>query len=167
MTAAARTIAAAKSRNRHRQRSKHRNQIAFSSIADSPGTGHGAAFGQLIDMPVHRFALPHVSCQARPQSSRPIGRTAIKVSSSGQFCARLAGYSYQWTQPSRSEERKLRVLMVVLHQHAHRTEASLLNANQASFPSNNQRGSLGSNHTVDPGGERIKHVSKNLCIFPA
>jgi hypothetical protein len=44
-------------------RSQHRNQVTFSSMADNPGAGHPAAFGQLIDMPVHRFALPHVSRQ--------------------------------------------------------------------------------------------------------
>jgi len=70
VAAAACTITTTESWNRHRQRSQHRNQIAFSSFADYPSASHGTAFGQLIDMPVYRFTVPHMSYQPRADSAR-------------------------------------------------------------------------------------------------
>ena len=79
VAAAAHAIAAAKSQYWHRQRREHGDKVAFSPVRQYPTGGDGSAFSQLVNMPVHRFALPHVPGHARLQTARPVGRAAVKI----------------------------------------------------------------------------------------
>ena len=72
MTAAGRAITAAEPRNWHRQIRTHLHQLALVTSGKYPAADHKTLLGQLVNMPVHRLAAPHVARKPRFQSARAL-----------------------------------------------------------------------------------------------
>ncbi len=73
------TIGTAEAGDGHGQVRQPRGERAFPLSGKNEGAAHAAALGQLIDMPTHRLAAPHVTGDARVQAARSIRRAAIEI----------------------------------------------------------------------------------------